>query len=416
VKTAEHAAKKALKTAQNTAKATHKTAQATTKAAKAAAQVAKAATKAAITATKAAAKATTAFLKAAIAAIRGLVAVIMAGGWVAVAFITITCLIAMLVGSIFGIFYSGKPDPNTGQTINSVISEIDTEYTDEIDNIISSNHHDILEMSGARASWKEVLAIYTVRTVSDPDNPLEVATMNNEKAAILRTVFWDMNIISYTLDMIESEENVLDIDNQPTGETYTVTYTVLRITVSHMTADEMAVQYGFNDERTEWLEELLKPEYHSLWNSLLYGITSIGDGSMIAIAETQIGNVGGEPYWRWYGFSSRVAWCACFVSWVADQCGYIDAGIIPRFSVCTNGVQWFQDRNQWQDNTYTPAPGDIIFFDWDLDGECSHVGIVENVANGMVNTIEGNSSDLCRRRSYALSNKKIYGYGIPVYQ
>jgi hypothetical protein len=93
---------------------------------------------------------------------------------------------------------------------------------------------------------------------------------------------------------------------------------------------------------------------------------------MIEIAAAQIGNAGGEPYWSWYGFGSREEWCACFVSWVAKQCGYIDAGIIPRFAWCPSGVQWFKDSEQLQDGGYTPRPGDIIFFDWEPDGECDH--------------------------------------------
>jgi cell wall-associated NlpC family hydrolase len=224
-----------------------------------------------------------------------------------------------------------------------------------------------------------------------------------------------MNTISHATDTVDVEEDVLDEDDMPTGETTTVTYTVLRITVSHKTADEMTVQCGFNDEQKEWLAELLKPDYHGLWNGLLYGITSVGDGSLIEIADTQIGNIGGEPYWSWFGWTERVEWCACFVSWVAEQCGFIDAGIIPKFSGCTNGAQWFQDRDQWQDNTYTPAPGDIIFFDWEPDGETDHVGIVESVVDGVVNTIEGNSSDSVRRRSYEIGSIKIFGYGIPLY-
>jgi hypothetical protein len=178
----------------------------------------------------------------------------------------------------------------------------------------------------------------------------------------------------------------------------------------------MAAQYRFNGEQKEFLDELLKPEYISLWNALLYGISGTGDGAMIEIAATQIGNVGGEPYWSWYGFGSHEEWCACFVSWVAEKCGYIDAGIIPRFAWCPSGVQWFKDRDEWQDSGYTPRPGDIIFFDWEQDGECDHVGIVEYVDGEIVHTIEGNSGDSCRRRSYNLGSVDIYGYGIPAYQ
>ena len=158
---------------------------------------------------------------------------------------------------------------------------------------------------------------------------------------------------------------------------------------------------------------MLNPEYISLWNTLLYGISGTGDDSMIEIAATQIGNVVGEPYWSWYGFGSRVEWCACFVSWVAEQCGYIDAGVIPRFAWCPSGEQWFKGRDGWQDSGYTPRPGDIIFFDWESDGLRDHVGIVESVIDGKVNTIEGNSGDSCRRCSYDLGSVKSMGMAYP---
>ena len=415
IKTAEKSAKAAVKTAKQTAKAAQKTAQATARAAKTAEKAARASAKAAARTAKTAASALTAMAKAAIAAIKGLVAAIVAGGWVAVLIILVICLIGLLVGSVFGIFFASEPDPASGQTVNSVIAEINEAYTAKIEDIVTSHEHDSLDMSGARAGWKEVLAIYTVKTVSDPDNPMEVATMTEAKAAILRAVFWDMNEIAFSLDAVEVEVDVLDDDGVPTGETETASTTVLRIVVSHRAPEEMAVQYGFGAEQLSWLEELLKPEYHMLWNGLLYGISTIGDGSMVGVAETQLGNIGGEPYWSWYGFSERVEWCAIFVSWCAEQCGLLDAGVIPRFSSCSTGVQWFEDNALWQDNTYTPNVGDIIFFDWEVDGICDHVGIVKSVSDGMVNTIEGNSSDSCSRRAYELGSVKIFGYGTPDY-
>ena len=110
-------------------------------------------------------------------------------------------------------------------------------------------------------------------------------------------------------------------------------------------------------------------------------IMSFVNRQIVDVARSQLGNVGGEPYWSWYGFPSRVEWCACFVSWCADQCGYIDSGIIPRFSGCEQGVSWFQARNLWQDGSATPTSGAIIFFDWveddgTQDGSSDHVGIV----------------------------------------
>ena len=140
---------------------------------------------------------------------------------------------------------------------------------------------------------------------------------------------------------------------------------------------------------------------------------------IVEVARSQIGNVGGEPYWSWYGFTERVEWCACFVSWCANKCGYINSGIVPKFSGCINGVDWFKNRDQWIGNSYEPSPGMIIFFDWDdedgQDGNADHVGIVEKVENGRVYTIEGNTSDSCRQRSYPVGYYQILGYGIPDY-
>lgn len=141
----------------------------------------------------------------------------------------------------------------------------------------------------------------------------------------------------------------------------------------------------------------------------------MGSSDIVQAAASQIGNVGGAPYWSWYGFSSRVEWCACFVSWCADQCGYIERGIIPKFSYVPDGVAFFKERGQWQSGNYTPKPGDIIFFSWNGDGSSDHVGIVEKAEAGMVHTIEGNTSDSCARRSYVIGSYVILGYGTPAY-
>ena len=118
-----------------------------------------------------------------------------------------------------------------------------------------------------------------------------------------------------------------------------------------------------------------------------YGIHSSNE-QLIAVALSQVGNVGGELYWSWYGFESRVEWCACFVSWCSNECGYIDLGILPKFASCRNGMLWFQSRGQWLPGTAEPSPGMIVFFDWDdengQDGLPDHVGIVYKVEDGMI--------------------------------
>ena len=143
---------------------------------------------------------------------------------------------------------------------------------------------------------------------------------------------------------------------------------------------------------------------------------------IVEVAASQIGNVGGEPYWRWYGFTERVGWCACFVSWCANECGYIDAGTFPRFSGPEWGVYWFRQHGQWVGRQTVPTPGMIIFYDWDnpetggQDGITDHVGIVSRVENGIIYTIEGNTvGDSCQERSHPVGDYQIIGFGVPVY-
>lgn len=140
-----------------------------------------------------------------------------------------------------------------------------------------------------------------------------------------------------------------------------------------------------------------------------------GNAAMVAVAHSQIGNVGGEPYWSWWGLDYRVEWCAIFVSWCADQCGYLDAGVLPKMEGVRPYVDWFIERGQWKGRDYEPSPGDIIFFDWESDGLADHIGIVEKVENGLIYTVEGNSGDVCAERRYTLGLAPVYGFGSPAY-
>ena len=138
--------------------------------------------------------------------------------------------------------------------------------------------------------------------------------------------------------------------------------------------------------------------------------TRPGNQAVVDIAKRQVGNVGGQPYWSWYGFNSRVEWCACFVSWCYGQMGLSE----PRFAACqSQGIPWFQSHGQWGARGYDNlAPGDAIFFDWDLDGSADHVGIVIGTDGSRVYTVEGNSGDACKIRSYDVNYECIKGYGL----
>ena len=182
---------------------------------------------------------------------------------------------------------------------------------------------------------------------------------------------------------------------------------------------EMAQKYNFSIEQNKQLAELLDKQYASLWSSVIYG-SSVGNTDIVEVAKKQIGNIGGQPFWSWYGYNSRVEWCACFVSWCANECGYIEAGIIPKFASCeSEGVAWFKTCGLWQEKGYTPKSGDIIFFDWadSNDGLADHVGIVSRVENGIIYTVEGNTrGDVCKENKYSIDSSVIRGFGTPAYK
>ncbi len=192
--------------------------------------------------------------------------------------------------------------------------------------------------------------------------------------------------------------------------------------------------HGWVEDNREWCKVIYSAPWQELYTGIpnitdaigndtdLSGVTFVdgtrpGNQSVVDLALSQLGNSGGEPYWSWYGFDYRVEWCATFVSWVANQSGTLGTSV-PKFASCAlEGVPWFQDHGQWTngDDGYVPVAGDIIFFDWEPDGRPNHVGIVVGSDGTNVYTVEGNSSDTVRTKSYSLTSDVIFGYGLPNY-
>ena len=415
IKTAECSSRKAIKTTQRTAKTAQQTvktaqrsAQATVKATQRAVQTARATAKAAAATAKATAKATVAAIKAAIAAMQELIAAIAAGGWVVIVVVLVICMIGLLIASPFGIFFSdGGVSPDAASP-TAVIAQINSEYADRLSALQAGGTYDRVKIQGRPPSWADVFAVFAAKTAGAADGE-SVAVLDTDTVEKLRTVSWDMTKITTA---------EADVEHPAEGDAVAWTEKVLTITVTPRTPDDMRVFYAFTDQQNAALDKLLTAATREMWNTLLYG----SSGEIVAVALSQVGNVGGQPYWSWYGFNSRVEWCACFVSWCANECGYIDAGVIPKFAGCTGGSNWFKNRSQWQEGSYEPHTGNLIFFDWNNKGGSGpqddvpdHVGIVERVENGVVYTVEGNTSDSCRQRSYSVGHYEIWGYATPVY-
>ena len=347
--------------------------------------------------TKVVIKVTIKTIKTIVTGTKAIISALIAGGWIVVVITIVICVIALLLNSVFGIFLSSE---NTGdKTMSSVISELDNELAEKITAIQNDNPHDDYVLNLNRTDWKYILSIYTV-IVANGDNATDVITVNENKVNILKDVFWKMNIVTYNIG--EEQDEFGNVKK------------ILYINIDGKTVNDMITEYNLTTIQQSQLNELLSDKYESLWPKVVYG-SDVGNSNVVDIALSQVGNIGGEPYWRWYGFNSRIEWCAVFVSWVYNQAGYLNIAV-PKFSTChTQGVPWFKTFGLWREKGYVPKSGDIIFFDWEQDGHTDHVGIVEKSDGKDIYTIEGNSRDAVKKKKYSINSKYIYGFGIPKY-
>lgn len=226
--------------------------------------------------------------KLTIEAVKSLVSAIIAGGWTAVIVIIVICMIGAVAYSVYGIFFSNE-DSGTGITIQSAVIELNEEFWAETEKEKAKYTYDTLDMSGYQADWKEVLAIYSVKVNTDPNNPLEVATIDESKKNMLRDIFWDMNSISSRTETEESTTIVERTDEagNTVQEEQPVTKVTLYLTLNGKSADEMAEQYNFSDKQREYLAELLSSKNDKMWNSLIYGF---GIGKNIDISTLDFSN------------------------------------------------------------------------------------------------------------------------------
>lgn len=412
VKTAQATSKATIKTAEQTAKATKEAAKASAKAAQKAAQAAKATAKATAEATKTAVRATIAAVKVIIAGTKALISALIAGGWVSVVIILIVVLLGCAV-SLFG----GGGGSNAYTPVSAEVEAYEPliqkyakqygipEYVELIKAVMmqESGGRGLDPMQAAEGSFNTRYP-HEPNGIQDPEYSIQCG-VQELKAAI---------ISAEVENPIDMEHIKLALQGYNFGNGYISWAKTNYGGYSYANAVEFSTMQA---QRLGW-ESYGDTQYPAhVLRYYPYGraFTSGGNQAIVEVALTQLGNEGGQPYWSWYGFDGRVEWCACFVSWCADQCGYLDSGIVPKFAGCVDGANWFKGNGQWQDRNYEPTAGTIIFFDWENDGETDHVGIVEKCENGVVYTVEGNSGDACRQNQYSVGSSSIYGYGIPAY-
>lgn len=405
VKTAEQTSHKAVKTSRQAARSAKMTAKATAKTAERAAISARKAAQAA----KVAVKASIAAVKAVIEATKALVTAIAAGGWIAVLILLIVILFGGLLCMTGGSHSSAVlPVSVEVEAYEPVIRKYAQEYG--IPEYVELIKAVMMQESGGQG----LDPMQSSESGFNTEYPRERGGITNPKYSIACGV-QELKVCLESAGVespIDMERIKLALQGYNFGAGYISwaksNYGGYSVLNAAEFSERMAEQMGWeNYGDRQYVPHVLR---YYVFGRIQ---TGAGNGEMVQTALTQEGN-GGELYWNWYGFEEEVEWCACFVSWCADQCGYLDNGVMPRFSLCSDGVEWFDARGQFEDGSYVPVMGDIIFFDWEGDGSVDHVGIVESVESGRVHTIEGNSGNAVKRRSYSLGDSRIYGYGVPM--
>lgn len=412
VKTAEQSSRAATKASEQAARTAQASAKATVKTAEKTAQAAMVAAKTAAETAKQAAEATAKAIKAIVAGTKALIEAIVAGGWISVMIV----LIVVMLGVAISLFGSGSG--NSSYTPVSAEVEAYTpvirlyaqqygvgEYVELIKAIM-------MQESGGRGddpmqaseSGYNTRYPHSPNAITDPEYSIDVGVQtiaDSLRQADVESPI-DMDNIKLALQGYNYGNGFISWARANYGG-YTP---IAAIEFSDMMAARMGWS-GYGDKQY--------PAHVLRYYPIGRAFTVVGNQAIVEVALTQVGNEGGEPYWSWWGLSYRVEWCAIFVSWCAEQCGYLDAGVLPKMEGVRPYVDWFIQRDQWQDRDYKPIPGDIIFFDWESDGLADHVGIVEKVEDGLIYTVEGNSGDRCVENRYYLSSAPVYGFGLPLY-
>ena len=412
IKTAQATSKAAIKTTETSVKTAQVAAKASAKTAQKAAQAAKVTAKATAEATKATVRATIAAVKAIIAGTKALISALIAGAWIAVVIILIVVLLGCAV-SLFG----GGSGSNAYTPVSAEVEAYEPliqkyakqygipEYVELIKAVMmqESGGRGLDPMQAAEGSFNTRYP-HEPNGIQDPEYSIECGVQELKAALISAEVE----------NPIDMEHIKLALQGYNFGNGYISWAKTNYGGYSYANAVEFSTMQA---ARLGWdsYGDTQYPAHVLRYYPYGRAFTSGGNQAIVEVALTQLGNEGGQPYWSWYGFEGRVEWCACFVSWCADQCGYIESGIIPKFAGCVDGANWFKGNGQWQDRNYEPQAGNIIFFDWEGDGETDHVGIVEKCENGVVYTVEGNSGDACRQNQYTVGSSSIYGYGVPAY-
>lgn len=319
---------------------------------------------------------------------------------IAVTLIVMAFSVISLLASSYSIFLSD--DPNNETSIQQIVKDVNNDYRQRTEKLIDDyNDRDValIRYEGNKVQWKYILAIYTVKYLSEGE---DITTVDSKTAERIKDIFYDFHELSadYTYE-----------DAPPSPYTEGVVWKVLVITTTAKTPSEIMDKYKFTDEDREQVMEVVSNDTDDMWNELLYGHNGNGGYALIEIAREQLGQ-SGAAYTSWFGikYTNGLEWSGCFASWCANEAGYVEQGLYPRFNDKNAAIEWFKEKGLWEIPDNRPNVGDTIFLDTNRDGICDLCGLVERCESDRLYFIT--QDDVVTREWYLYKSGDIMGYGV----
>ncbi len=316
-------------------------------------------------------------------------------------------LFMVILMGTFSYLFSGYGYSRNGEKLYAYYPEIRKVLDEQIETIKENGVYDRLEYSEDTYSFGEILALHSI---------ISRKQKAEAELVLLKEIYVSSFRIEQGLEEVEKVTVIEHVDHE--GNMSQIEEKsmerVLTIKVSKVDIVDLFSIWSFSEGDRQLYQAYLEDDIQGFMN--VYGGTE--NSLIVEIARREVGYTGGEKYWRAYGFNRHAAWCACFVTWCADEAGLIKEGKVPRFALCANGVKWFRDKGKWMDRNGIPEPGMIIFYDrrtgngYGQDGRSDHTGIVEKIEGNYVYTIEGNWGDKVDTRKVRLDDRTILGYGL----
>lgn len=330
-----------------------------------------------------------------------------AGAWWILVLILLVIImfvaVAALISSGYGIFFSDEVEENE-ITIQEIVREINTDYQKKLEDLVKEYDRasvSLIRYEGSKAQWKYVIALYAVK-YSDEG---EVIFVNDKTKERIKKIFYDIHSFEASYTYEESPY----IEDQ--------TWEILVIKTNAKSLSEMMDKYKFDEEDRALVAELVDQSTDELWNTLFYGHNGNGGYALIEIAKEQLGH-SAQAYTSWFDIKDykNLNWSGCFVSWCANEAGYVVQGLYPKTNNLDALADWFRDKGLWEDPNGQPNVGDTIFIDANQDGIIESCGFVEKVEDNKLYYI-GTSSvtyDVVERSFVSLqyTNSRIVGYGV----